>query len=367
MGRVKQIDVVLLVAVLLLVFIGFVQLYSSSYVFATDRFNNPTFFVVNQLKRGLVGVILAVGVMCVNYKKVVQWGGWIYLLSVCMLLYALTPLVPEINNTKRWISIFGFALQVSEFAKLGLVLLLAKILSQRTLEQVRTLPQFLVLWAVILLVVLLVALAPDFSSAVFIFLAGFLMLFVAGVRKTHLLIVFLSTLLVGIVYMNQREYRVQRMTAFFNREAGVQDSNFQLRQALNAIGHGGIFGQGLGQGIQKRGFVPEPHTDFIFSSFAEEFGFVGGAILLFLFILVFLRGFRIARQADDMAGTYLALGLTAFLVMNFVAHTAVNIGLMPTTGIPLPFMSYGGMNLMVSIFSVGLLLNISTFAPREVL
>ncbi|MGM0442648.1 MAG: FtsW/RodA/SpoVE family cell cycle protein [Fibrobacterota bacterium] len=365
MNKFARIDRVLLVAVSLLIGIGLIQLYSSSFAVANDRFGGPGFFVLNQIKRLVIGLILGFAVFIPDYRRLLRAAPFVYGFSILLLIYVFMPWVESVNNTKRWASIFGFSVQVSEIAKIGLVFMLARMLSRLRDEDLQKPVGFLILGGIIALVAVLVAFEPDFSSSVFIALGGFILLFIAGVRKKHLFYVFLVSLTGGVLFINSAQYRLQRVTGFLNRDIGEQGSNWQLNQAINAIGNGGLWGQGIGEGIQKRGFVPEPHTDFILSSFAEEYGFVGIVVLFMLFMTLFVRGYRIARDAPDAGGTYLAAGLTTFMAMNFIAHTSVNVGLMPTTGIPLPFISYGGMNLIITVFGVGILLNISSERKGE--
>ncbi|MGM0461325.1 MAG: FtsW/RodA/SpoVE family cell cycle protein [Fibrobacterota bacterium] len=362
---IKKLDMPLLLCCLVLLILGFIQLYSSSYLIASERFGGAGFFVINQFQRFIVGLFIGCAVFFIDYKKIISLAPGIYVVAVILLIAVLMPGSREISNVRRWISIGGFAVQVSELGKIGLILILSKVLSSKQEGGIRQGDHFMVAAVMILIVAVLVAAAPDFSSSVFIALAGFSLLYIGGARKKHLLYVLMASFVPAMIFLHQGEYRVQRLFSFFNRDAGQHSSNYQLNQAVNAIGSGGVFGQGIGEGMQKRYFLPETHTDFIFASFAEEFGFIGVLILFLCFFCVFVRGFRIAKYADHLSGTYLAVGLTLFLATNFVAHTAVNIGFIPTTGIPLPFMSFGGMNLIITLFSVAVLLNIGARSTEK--
>lgn len=346
----------------LLVF-GLIQIFSSSYAVSADKFSEhggAKFFVKSQAIKMVLGLLGAFVIMHIDYKKLISFSTLFYGIAILLLLVVLGPNVEARNGAKRWLSIAGFSVQVSEVARIGLVLILSRFMAKWGKEEIRKPKPFLILLGLIAVISALVAVEPDFSSSFFITSMALSLLFVGGVKVKHLMYVALGALFVGTIFMTSADYRMDRLTAFMNRSTDVQGDNFQSNQALIAIGNGGLTGEGLGNGIQKEHFLPEPHTDFIFASFSEEFGFIGVVALCALFFTIFWRGFRIAKFAPDDAGRYLATGLTLLLVTNFVAHTAVNVGFFPTTGITLPFISFGGMSLIITMIAMAILLNISS-------
>lgn len=354
--------VIMAVIGFLLVF-GLIQIYSSSYAVSADKFSDfggAKFFVKSQAIKMVLGLIAAFVVIHIDYKKLILLSTLLYGVAIVLLLVVLGPNVEARNGAKRWLSIAGFSLQVSEVARIGLVLILSRFMAKWGKEEIRRPKPFLMLLGLITAISALVAVEPDFSSSLFITAMALALLFVGGVKIKHLMYVGLGTLFIGTIFMTSADYRMDRLVAFMNKSTDMQGDNFQSNQALIAIGNGGLTGEGLGNGIQKEHFLPEPHTDFIFASFSEEFGFIGVVVISALFFTVFWRGFRIAKFAPDDAGRYLATGLTLLLVTNFIAHTAVNAGFFPTTGITLPFISFGGMSLIITMIAMAILLNISS-------
>lgn len=357
-----KVDRVIVAIIGFMLVFGLIQIYSSSFAVSADKFakfGGAWYFVKNQAVKMVLGLIAAFVVMHIDYKKLITFSTVFYGIAIVLLLIVLGPNVEARNGAKRWLSIGGFSVQVSEVARIGLVLILSRFMAKWGKDEIRKPKPFLILLGLIGAVSALVAIEPDFSSSFFITTMALALLFVGGVKVKHLFYVGLGALFVGTLFMTSADYRMARLTAFFNKTVDVQGDNFQSNQALIAIGNGGIVGEGLGNGIQKEHFLPEPHTDFIFASFSEEFGFFGVVVMSLLFFIIFWRGFRIAKYAPDDAGRYLATGLTLLLVTNFVAHTAVNVGFFPTTGITLPFISFGGMSLIITMIAMAILLNIS--------
>lgn len=356
-------DRIIIAIIAFLMIFGLIQIYSSSYAVSAEKFSDfggAKYFVKNQAIKMVLGLIAGFLVMHIDYKKLITFSTFFYGFAIVLLIMVLGPNVEARNGAKRWLSIAGFSLQVSEVARIGLVLILSRFMAKWGKEEIRKPKPFLILLGLIATISALVAIEPDFSSSFFITSMALALLFVGGVKTKHLMYVGLGALFVGTIFMTSADYRMARLTAFFNKTSDVQGDNFQSNQALIAIGNGGLTGEGLGNGIQKEHFLPEPHTDFIFASFSEEFGFIGVIAMCALFFTIFWRGFRIAKMAPDDAGRYLATGLTLLLVTNFVAHTAVNVGFFPTTGITLPFISFGGMSLIITMIAMAILLNISS-------
>jgi cell division protein FtsW len=293
------------------------------------------------------------------------WRGFAWPLvigSVALLVFLILPFTtsfaPEINGSRRWVQIPGLNFQPSEFAKLAIIIWTAHIAMKKE-EHFRSFTRgmlpFLVVWAAIVLPIIL---QPNFSTAVIVGAVAAITLFVAGARIGHFVFVGLLASPVA-VWQLTRGFRMERLLAFRNPEEYISGAGYQVNQSLVALGSGGPLGVGFGQGRQKFGFLPEPHNDFIFSMIGEEWGLIGAVGLIALYMGVVLVGFRIARTARDRFGQVLAVGLTSMIALHAVLHMSVALGLVPPTGLPLPLVSYGRSNLLVSFAAIGILLSIA--------
>jgi cell division protein FtsW len=352
----------LAIATLVLLLFGFVNLYSASAFLAQRESRPDTFYVLRQVAGGAVGLVLLVACARMPYR---WWRAlaWPLLLGVAFLLFLLvlpwtTSLAPEINGARRWIQIPGFSVQPSEFAKLAVVVWTAH-LAVKKQDQFRSLSRgmlpFLLIWGVLIVPTLM---QPDLSTAFIVGMAGAVTLFMAGARIGHFL--FLGVLMTPVaLWQLSSGFRRERLMAFSDPSSATSGAGYQVHQSLIAVGSGGITGVGFGQGRQKFGFLPEPHNDFIFSMIGEEWGLVGVAFLIALYMAVILIGFRIARRAPDKFGQLLAVGLTSLVALHAVLHMAVALGLVPPTGLSLPLVSYGRSNLLVTLMAIGILLSVA--------
>jgi cell division protein FtsW len=351
--------------VLLLCF-GLVNLYSAS-AFLAQRQNLPDhFYVSRQAVGGAVGLVgLAMAARFpYTWWRAVSWpllaAVWGALLLV--VLPWTTGIAPEINGARRWLTL-GVTLQPSEFAKLAILVWTAHMaVKKRSRFQSlsRGLLPFFVVWAILLVPVLL---QPDLSTAFMMGVLGLLVLFAAGARLEHFF--FMGLFLLPVAWMQlSRGFRMERLRSFGDMEATALGAGYQVKQSLIALGSGGVTGVGFGEGRQKFGFLPEPHNDFIFSMIGEEWGFLGVAGLMALYVAIVVVGFRIARRAPDLFGQLLAMGITSFIALHAVLHMSVGLGVIPTTGLPLPLVSYGRSNLLVTLVSIGILISIARGDPR---
>ncbi len=282
-------------------------------------------------------------------------------LAVVLLIALMIPGVGvRKNGATRWINLGLFAFQVAEFAKVAVILFLAHYLSKYE-KDIRDMKQgFLIPLGVAGVVMLLIIKQPDFGTMVLIAMLLVSMMCLAGTRVLHLSALIALAIPVGIYMVISHPYRVKRFLSFLNPWENARDSGFQIIQSWLSFGSGGPFGVGLGDGMQKLFYLPEPHTDFILSVVAEETGFIGVAAVISLFCLFVIKGFLIAFKKQDTFGTLLASGLTMLIGFEAIINIAVVVGLIPTKGLALPFMSYGGSSLVMSMICVGILLNIST-------
>ncbi len=356
-------DFSILLITLILAGFGIVMVYSTSAILAGDELKDSFYFLKKQALFATGGVFLMALAMRINYHL---WQKLAYpILAVSLLLLTLVLVSgTEASGATRWLYVGPLSFQPSELSKLALVVFLSYFLAKKG-AKIRTfqfgfLPAILIPGAMILLVIH----QPDFGAALFLGIIVMLMLFVAGTRLSYILSMALLAAPVVYYLIVKVPYRLHRIMSYLNPWNDPQGTSFQLVQSLVAFGGGGIFGSGLGQGKQKLFFLPAPHTDFIFSVIGEEIGLIGALIVLGLFLVFCIRGIRVSLDAPDEFGTYLGLGITSLISLQAIINMAVVLGLLPTKGLTLPFISYGGTSLVVSFASVGILLNISSHASR---
>jgi len=352
-------DRLLLTVVALLLAGSVVMVYSASSAVAMERHDDAGYF----LKRQLLWVGVGVIAMMVTARMNV-WG-WqrlslpLLLLSAALLVLVLIPSVgASVNGARRWLRVAGWSLQPSELAKLAVVCYLARYLAahaERMTEFRRGLLPPLIVCGVLMLLVLA---EPDFGTTTVIAILTLILLFVGQVRLSHLGGLALAAVPAMALLIASSPYRRQRFLAFLNPWDNAQTSGFQIVQSFLAMGRGGVGGLGLGESRQKLFFLPEPHTDFIFSIIGEELGLIGTVVVLALFVVFFWRGLVIAQRAEEPFLRYLAVGITAMIGVQALLHMAVVIGLLPTKGLTLPLLSYGGSSLVVDLAAIGILLAI---------
>lgn len=356
----KSFDKWLFLAVVLIASFGIVMIYSASSIWAEYKFHDAFKFVKAQGVFFIVGIFLLLFLSKIHYKIYQQKANLI--LFVCFLLLALV-LIPGIgsirNGSRSWFGIGGFGIQPSEFAKVGLIIFVSKYLAmnQKAMRSIKkgVFPILIVIGVFFLLIML----EPDFGTAMVIVLTLVVMIFISGVALSFFVKVGLLGILgiVGLIIV--APYRMLRIVAFLNPWSDPLGSGYQIIQSLYAIGPGGLLGQGFLQSRQKQFYLPEPQTDFIFSIISEEFGFLGILIITSFFAFIFYRIIKIALNTQDLFGKYLAFGLGIGIIIQALLNIAVVIGLLPVTGVTLPFFSYGGSSLLVSLASIGIILNVS--------
>ena len=366
MARRLKSDKVLFLSVLLLVGCSVVMVYSASAVIATEEHDQPFFFLFKQVTWVVLGLCLLLVGMRIDYRHlshpIVVWS------AVGASVLALTAVIligPEINGTRRWFAIGGVGVQPSEFAKLAMILFTAAVLARR-MHRIDDVSYALAPIVVVGgLMAGLIVVEPDFGSAAMLLLIVGVMVFTAGL--SYLYLVGLAVILGPLCYfvLASAPYRRQRLLSFWDPWGDPLGSGFQIIQSLIAVGTGGVFGQGLMAGVQKLFFLPEPFTDFIYAVIAEETGLVGATFVLVCFGLIAWRGLQVAARAPDPFGVFLAVGLTTLVVLQALLNISVVLSLVPTKGIPLPFVSLGGSSMLVNLLAMGVLLNISHHISAE--
>jgi cell division protein FtsW len=355
-------DVPLCIGVLALVGVGMVLIYSSSAPLAAVKGLSESFYLTQHVKKVVIGLIAFLVGMTVPHRIWERLSRPLLLVSLGLLIYILVSGAGSINGASRWV----FGIQPSELAKLSLIIYLARRLSEKAPEMHlfgRGLLASLIMPA---LVAVLIVLQPNYSMVLMLCGITLAMVFTAGARIRHLLILASVAVPLLVVVMLSSAYRMRRVLAFLDPNANGASAH-QSKQALISLGNGGLIGTGLGEGTQKLGYLPMPFTDTVFAILGEELGFVGTMGVLFLFGLVVWRGLRVARACPDRFGSLMAAGLVASIALNVIVHVGVCVKLFPTTGQPLPFVSYGGTSLIMNLLGMGILLNISGAAsvPAE--
>jgi len=356
----RDVDTSLLLLTISLTCIGVVMVYSSSAIMAEERFQDGFYFLKRQLFYTLVGFVLMAFTTYFNYKNWRKLAVAALLGSIALLALLFVPgFGVRVGGAMRWLRLPGLTIQPAELVKLTLVLYLAHSLTRKR-EKVRSFLKGYFPYMVVLGLLLGMLLKqPDLGSAMIIAGVAMSMLIVAGVRWRYILPTIIMTLPVVYFLIMQVDYRRRRIMAFLDPWDDPFDTGFQIIQSLVAFGKGGVLGQGLGIGEQKLFYLPEAHTDFIFSVIGEELGLVGTLIVAALFLMLVLCGIRIALHCQEPFGRNLAFGLSLLLGLEAFVNLAVCMGLLPTKGLALPFISYGGTSLVVSLIAVGILLNIS--------
>jgi rod shape determining protein RodA len=340
----------------LLVVVGLVILFGSVLVFsATRRFDGGAGVVARQIMFTLLGLAAMAGIALLDYRRLTDWWPVLYLVSVGVLAGVLTPLGSVVNGTRGWYQLGPVALQPAELAKLGSVLAVAAFLGSVDRVDLRRLAGALVLIGIPMGLTLL---QPDLGSALVFIVIGLGMLVVGGVRLRHLVVLVLLGVVavVGILQSDTLDdYQRDRLTSFANPEGADPAVRYNVEQAQTAISSGGLTGYGFGNGPSTRlGYVPAQQTDFIFSVAGEEFGFVGAGTLIVLFAVMIWRVWRVAQLAADKMGTLICVGVLSMLLFHVFENIGMNLGIMPVTGIPLPFVSQGGSSMLASCAAIGL-------------
>jgi cell division protein FtsW len=346
---------------------GLAVLYSASAIVAMQENRDSWFYLGRQLTGVLAGMVAFAVAAKLPAEK---WQGWawpiMWVTIATLLLCLLLPesIAPRVNGSRRFL--FGSSFQPSEFGKLGVVLWTSMLIVKKG-EQLRRLTKgVLPFFIVVGLLDILVALEPDLSVAMLYTLLLAVLLFVGGVRVAHFVTLFALAIPLLWKEIEKVQYALLRLTSFLDPGSAPTQINYQLKQSLIAVGSGGVFGVGFGQGRQQYGFLPFPYSDFIASNIGEEWGFIGLAAVTLAFAAYALLGFRIARKARSPFLQLVAVGLTFVTVITAYLHVGVVIGLLPTTGLTLPFVSYGRSNIVLTMFLTGILVNIGSTKERVV-
>ena len=353
-------NMVLWISIIVISLFGLIMIYSSSYVWASYKFSDAFKYVKNQGLFLIVGLVFMYYISKVNFENYYKYAGKIFI--VCFILLILVLFFgTERNGSKSWFGVGSFGIQPSEFMKLSMIIFTSKYLYNNYKKIGNLRKGVFPILGLTMVVFGLIMLQPDFGTGLILVMSIIGLLFVGGVSGSF----FIKMGLLGIggivCLIMAAPYRLKRIISFLNPWEDPLGSGFQIIQSLYAIGPGGLFGFGLGGSRQKHFYLPEPQTDFIFSIISEEFGFVGVLIVACLFITIIYTSFRIALKCENLFGKYLAFGISFELAFQALLNLMVVVGLLPVTGVTLPFLSYGGSSLLITLLSMGIILNISRY------
>ena len=356
----KQIDKVLFISIIMLSLFGLIMIYSASSIWSEYKFNDSFHYLKYQAVFLMIGIIVMIMFSKIDTKLYYEKSNKILLVCLILLVLVLIPGIGSVRNGSRsWFGIGPFGIQPSDAAKLGLIIFTSKYLtnSNKFLKSYKQ-GVFPIL-GITLLIFGLIMLQPDLGTGLILVTSIISLLFIAGVNMKFFLYMGFLGLIGVVILIIIAPYRMDRITSFIDPWSDALGTGFQIIQSLYAIGPGGLLGVGFSNSIQKHFYLPEPQTDFIFSIIAEEFGVLGAFIVVGLFSIILIRGIKIALSTKDQFSKYLAFGMVFQIIFQTIMNLMVVIGLIPVTGVTLPFLSYGGSSLLISMVSMGILLNIS--------
>ena len=353
-----EIDYGMFTTLCILLSIGVIMVYSASSFYSMFHNNDSMYFFKRQLLWAIIGLVAMIFMMSYDYHKLKKITPAILIITIPLLISVF--FFPEVNGAKRWIQVGIFSFQPSELAKYAVVLFLALSIDVKG-DKVKVFWHGLVPYLCVSgFFAALILAEHNMSIAAIIMIVTFIMLFVAGGQIKHLFGIILPALTtLAIFFIFSSDYRRERMLNFIDPWKDAADAGYQLIQSFLALGSGGLTGLGLGQSRQKTLYMPEPHNDFIFSIIGEEVGLIGCLFIISLFIIFIWRGIKVAIKAKDTYGKLLAMGITSIIAVQAIINIAVVTGSMPVTGVPMPFISYGGSGLVINLMAMGILLNIS--------
>jgi len=358
----KRFDQPLLWSVIILVVIGTVMLYSSSTALSLAKTNGltDTYFISAHLKRLMVGIVALVFFMVFDYRKLKSLAPFLIAIAITLLVYTkFWYMLKGISSPGRWLYLSGYSLQTSDIARIALIIYLAAFMAKKKHQLHDFYSGFFPPLLIMTILIGLIILQPDFSTGIMLCLIGTMMLFIGGARFIQLTVAGAIAAIITVPLMLSMSYSRSRIFSWLGGNDDVMGAGYQITQSLISLGNGGLFGMGLGNSIAKNQFLPTPHTDFIFAIIGEETGLVGAIILLTVFLVIFQRGIKIAKESNDSFGVLLALGLSFSIILYAFVNTAVVTNIFPVTGLPMPLISYGGSSVITNLIALGILLNIS--------
>lgn len=357
----KNVDFTFMFTLIILLCIGLVALSSASSYYALTESGNSSYYLVRQLIFAIIGVVFMVIVSKFDYKEFKKFGYLAYVLGILLMLLVFVPGIGSgAKGATRWLNLGLFTFQPSEIMKLCLVLGVSSYIVNNQ-KKMSTWKGYIVPVCMTAIVCILMYFQSHLSGAIVMCVICGIIIIASGFKvKTRTIVIALVTIVIlGAAFLFSESYRIERVKSFLNPEMDITGGNWQPTQSLYAIGSGGIFGRGIGQSRQKYLWLPEAQNDFVFSVFAEEFGFLGSTVVVMLFAFLIIRGITIALKAKDLYGMLLTVGIIGMFAFQIIINIAVVTKFIPTTGMPLPFFSYGGTSLVINLVAMGIVLGVS--------
>ncbi len=363
----NKIDLWILIPVLLLMAFSLGVVYSASSSWSARMSGDSMFLFKNHLIRAGLGIFMLFLFSRLDYRHIIRFRKTLIILAILMLLYVLLPGAETTKGASRWLRIAGFSFQPADIVKYALVINIAYMLAVKKDYVSNLYYGYLPMLMYVMIIVVLIALQPNFSTASIVFISSLMLFFIGKVKIKHMAVTVLSLFPVAVLYVLSKPYIMNRLFSYSEQNTGG-DTNYQLSQAIIGFGNGSLFGVGPGNSNQREFFLPQSYDDFVFSIVGEEYGFIGVSLVIIMFGIFIYRGLRLSKNMEDDFGKYLAFGITIVIGINAIINMMVSTGIVPTTGVTLPFISYGGTSIIFNSIAVGILLNISTFrnSPNSV-
>lgn len=359
-------DYSLLFIILFMLAFGLLMLYSTSSYNASIQFNSSVYYLRKQLIATAIGLVVMFIIANIDYHRFVKWSLPAYIISIVLVLLVMTPLGYSANGARRWLGVNGFSIQPAEVVKIALIMFMAVMLNNNRSKLKYKSVALKMFFICVPPAAAILIITRNMSSALIVVAIAFIMLFVASPKYSHYVIVFVAGIAAIFLYlMKGSGFRSERFAAWQNPELYASGTGYQTLQSLYAIGSGGLTGKGLGQSVQKLGYVPEAQNDMVFSIICEELGLFGGIAVILLFLLMIWRFFVVANNAEDLYGSLLVIGVMAHISVQVILNIAVVTNTLPNTGITLPFISYGGTSILFLLSEMGLVLSVSKRIKME--
>jgi cell division protein FtsW len=359
----SKIDLWILVPMLMLTAFSLGVVYSASSSWSAKLSGDSMYLFKNHLIRAAAGIFMIFLFSRIDYRHLIRYRKALIFIAILMLIYVLFVGGETTKGATRWLRIGSMSFQPADFVKFALIINLSYMLAEKKDYVTNLYYGYLPMITYVMLISVLIAMQPNFSTASIIFISSMMLFFVGRVKIKHMVYTVISIFPVAVLYILSKPYIMSRLFSFSERTSGG-DANYQLSQAIIGFGNGALFGVGPGNSNQRDFFLPQSYDDFVFSIVGEEYGFIGVAIVILLFAIFIYRGLRLSKNLEDDFAKYLAFGITIVIGMNAIINMMVATGIMPTTGVTLPFISYGGTSIIFNSIALGILLNISTFRNK---
>ncbi len=358
-----NIDILILIPVLLLIFFSIVLVYSASSDYALNKFDDASYLLKSHLFKVIISLVLFFFAVKIDYRIYQDLSKVLVIVTIILLVIVLFT-SSSVKNVNRWLNLGPLSFQPSDLAKYALILHMANLLVRKETYLDNLYRGYLPVLLYVLLVCGLIALQPNFSTAVIVFISSVSLMLISGVRFKHVFITIISLIPFAVLFVLSKSYIIARIENYAEFSS-TGTAQHQLNQAIIGLGNGGLFGVGMGNSVQKEFFLPESYGDFIFAILGEEYGFIGTLFVVLLFMTLLFRGFKTSKEVNDPFGKYLSFGITTMILLYAVVNMSVASGIFPTTGVPIPFVSFGGTAMIFNSIAAGVLVNISSFRKRN--